>query len=223
MRPGQRIADLAAARPGLAAVWFGALGVVAVAGALTADRRVWAYLTVSLLLLAAVAAADAVAQFSDGLLRLFVMVGLLHLAGGLLPDPATGDGVLYELWLVPGAVRYDQVVHVAGSVAGTWAGWQLLGRYLDLARTPPRAQALVACLAGMGKGAVNEVFEFLTAMNVPGTHVGGYENTGWDLVFDLAGCLAAAVFLVQARMPRRTPVRVLRTADVPSGIVPSVP
>jgi hypothetical protein len=221
MRPGRRIADLAAARPGLSAVWFGVLGLVAAAGAATGDRRVWAYLSVSVVLLAVVATADAAAQFSDGVLRLLILVGVLHLAGGLLPDPATGDGVLYDLWLVPGALRFDQLVHVTGSVAGTWATWQLLGRYLDLGRTPPRAQALIACLAGMGKGAINEVFEFLTAINVPGTHVGGYENTGWDLVFDLAGCLAASVFLVQARMPRRTPVRVPRTSGALSDIVPT--
>jgi hypothetical protein len=28
---------------------------------------------------------------------------------------------------------------------------------------------------------------------LPGTNVGEYENTGWDLVVNLAGCLLAAV------------------------------
>jgi hypothetical protein len=220
VRPGRRIADLFAARPGLAVLWTGVLALVATAGVVTGDGRVWAYLTVSLVVLAVVATADAVAQLSDGCLRLLVVVGVLHLAGGLLPDPSTGDGVLYDLWLVPGALRLDQLVHVLGSVAGTWVAWQLAGRYLDLDRTPPRAQALLACLAGLGKGALNEVLEFVTSLNVAGTHVGGYENTGWDLVFDVAGCVAMAVFLVQARMPRRTPQRVAHAAEV-SGILPT--
>jgi hypothetical protein len=221
MRPGQRIADLAAARPGHAATWFGVLACVAVAGVATGDRRVWAYLTVCLVLLAVVATADAVAQFSDGLLSLLLVVGVLHLAGGLVPHPSGAGRVLYDLWLLPGVLRFDQVVHVLGSIAGTWASWQLLGRYLELGRTPPRVQALVACLGGMGKGAINEVFEFVTAINVPGTHVGGYQNTGWDLVFDLAGCVAAGVYLVQSRAARATaPRAVRRTPPVASGILP---
>ena len=35
-------------------------------------------------------------------------------------------------------------------------------------------------------------------------HVGGYANTGWDLVLDLAGCVAMAVYLTQSRASRRT-------------------
>jgi len=36
---------------------------------------------------------------------------------------------------------------------------------------------------------------------LPGTNVGGYENTGWDLVANLVGCLiaATAVFIYDKR------------------------
>ena len=207
MSPGRRIAELAADEPALALVWSVILTLLAGTAVVAGDRRVWAYLTVCLVITAVVATAHAAARFSRGLLVMLLGLGVLHLAGGLLPS---GGGVLYDYWLVDGVLKYDQAVHAFGSIAATWASWQLAGRYLDLAGTPPRVQALLACLGGMGKGAVNEVVEFLSG----GTHVGGYTNTGWDLVFDLAGCLAMAVYLVQSGSPRRTP---------PSGIVLSVP
>lgn len=197
MRPGRRIAELAADQPLLAALWAGVLLLVAGAAVVTGDRRVWAYVTVCLVLTAVVASGHAAARFSPGLLRCLLVLGCLHLAGGLLPS---ASGVLYDYWLVDGVLRYDQAVHAFGSVCATWASWQLAGAYLDLSRTPPRAQALLACLGGMGKGAINEVVEFVMG----GAHVGGYANTGWDLVFDLSGCIAMAVYLVQSRAARRS-------------------
>ena len=195
MRPGRRVAELAAAEPGLALLWSALLALVAGAAVVTGDRQVWAYLTVCLVLTAVVATAHAAARFSRGLLVALVALACLHLAGGLLPYQGS---VLYDAWLVDHVLRYDQAVHAFGSMAATWASWQLVGAYLDLARTPARAQGLVACLGGMGKGAVNEVVEFVLG----GPHVGGYANTGWDLVFDLAGCVAMAVYLVQSGAAR---------------------
>jgi hypothetical protein len=204
VRPGRRIAELAADEPALAVLWSLVLSLVAAAGLATGDRRVWAYVTVCLVLTAAVATAHAAARFSRALLAMLLALGCLHLAGGLLPS---AGGVLYDYWLVDHVLRYDQAVHAFGSMAATWASWQLLGAYLDLTRTPARVQALVACLGGMGKGAINEVVEFVWG----GSYVGGYANTGWDLVFDLAGCLAMAVYLTQSRAQRRT--------SRPSGIL----
>ena len=209
MRPGRDIAVLAAARPGLAVAWFGLLLGCLGRAVVEDDRRVWAYVVVCLVLTAVVAAVDRYVQFSDAVLRLMVAVGVLHLAGGLLPAP-DGGGVLYDTWLVRGALRYDQAVHFAGSAVGAAASWQVLGTWLDLGRTAARTQAVLAALAGLGKGAINEVFEFLLAMRVPGTYVGGFENTGWDLVFDLAGVAAAALFLVQSGAARRPAPRVAR-------------
>jgi hypothetical protein len=209
VRPGRRIAELAADQPWLALAWSLVLSAVAAGAVAAGDRRVWAYLTVCLVLTAVVATAHAAAHFSRGLLTMLLALGCLHLAGGLVP---AADGVLYDRWLVTGVLRYDQAVHAFGSVAATWASWQLLGRYLDLDRTPARAQALIAGLGGLGKGAVNEVVEFLSG----GSHVGGYANTGWDLVFDLAGCLAMAVYLVQSGADRRTPASGILAARSPS-------
>jgi hypothetical protein len=54
----------------------------------------------------------------------------------------------------------------------------------------------VLCAAGgMGFGALNEVVEFVAVLTLPETNVGGYENTGWDLVANLVGCVLAAVLI----------------------------
>jgi hypothetical protein len=47
----------------------------------------------------------------------------------------------------------------------------------------------------MGFGALNEVIEFIAVLTIPNTNVGGYIHTGWDLVFNLIGCLIAAMMI----------------------------
>jgi hypothetical protein len=202
VRPGLAIARVARAKPLHAAVWGAVVTAFVVTGLVRGDLRVWPYVTVVLVCTAVGAIADGSVRFSDAALWLLVLTGTLHLCGGLLPDPG-GHGVLYDTWLVPGVLRFDQIVHFTGSVAATVCSWQLLGTWLDLDRAPARTQAFVAALAGLGKGAFNEVFEFLVAVRLPGAHVGGFENTGWDLVFDTAGVAAAACFLVWSRARRR--------------------
>lgn len=202
MSPGQSIVRLARLHPRLGAFWFSVVGLCLGWAIVGNDARVWAYLVVVLVITAVVAMTDRIAGFSDAALLLLVATGCGHLAGGLLPGPA--GGVLYDRWLITDVLRFDQVVHVLGSAAGTVASWQLLGTWLDLSRTPAKGQAVMAALAGLGKGAINEVLEFLASIRVPGTYVGGYTNTGWDLVFDVVGVTAAAFILVIARAPRRT-------------------
>jgi hypothetical protein len=51
----------------------------------------------------------------------------------------------------------------------------------------------------MGLGAVNEVIEFAAVLLLPNTNVGGYMNTGWDLVANMVGSLVAAVLIYFGR------------------------
>ena len=46
-----------------------------------------------------------------------------------------------------------------------------------------------------GRGALNEVVEFAASHLLSATNVGGYENTGRDLVANLCGSLTAGVLL----------------------------
>ena len=54
---------------------------------------------------------------------------------------------------------------------------------------------VLAATAGMGLGALNEVVEFAATLLVPETNVGGYLNTGWDLVANTTGATTAAVLI----------------------------
>jgi len=65
---------------------------------------------------------------------------------------------------------------------------------MDLLARPGGLLVLCAA-AGMGFGALNEVIEFAATILVPETNVGGYMNTGWDLVSNLVGCVLAAVII----------------------------
>lgn len=133
--------------------------------------------------------------------------GLMHMAGGLLPVPHDwptdgGQAVLYSLWLIPNYLKYDQLVHVYGFGVTTWLCWHGLHQQL-LTRNPTKVfpsigMLSLACAGGMGFGALNEVVEFIAVLTIPNTNVGGYFNTGWDLLFNLIGCLFAA-FLIRRR------------------------
>jgi len=124
--------------------------------------------------------------------------GFLHMAGGLVP---IGDGsVLYNWWLIPERLKYDQVVHAFGFGLTTWVCWQVLARHLADPR-PRLGPLIVSAAAGMGFGALNEIVEFVATLTVPETNVGGYVNTGWDLVSNLVGSVVA-VLLIARFSPR---------------------
>ena len=50
---------------------------------------------------------------------------------------------------------------------------------------------VLAGAASLGFGALNEIVEFTAVLLVPETNVGGYMNTGWDLVSNFVGIIIA--------------------------------
>lgn len=159
------------------------------------------YIVVMFVLATLVAVAHRCVGFSKPLLWALGVWGGLHMAGGLVPVPASwpinGDiRVLYSWWLIPGKLKYDHVVHAYGFGITTWACWQGLKSSLSAQGVIPLPTfgRLVLCVAaGMGFGAMNEVVEFAATLGLPETNVGGYLNTGWDLVANMVGCIAVAV------------------------------
>lgn len=123
----------------------------------------------------------------------FSVWGLAHMAGGLW-TVSEATGVLYNLWLIPGRLKYDQVVHAYGFGLSTWLCWQALANSVGIER-PTFGLVTLCALAGMGLGAANEIVEFIAVLTIPETNVGGYENTGWDLVANAVGAAAAAVLI----------------------------
>jgi hypothetical protein len=161
------------------------------------------YFLVMCALIVAVGAVHLHVRLHIGALWGLSLWGLAHMAGGLTPVPASwpikGDAfVLYNWWIVPGMLKYDQLVHAYGFGLVTWICWQSLRAALASrgVTVKPTFGLLTLCVAaGMGFGAANEVVEFIATLILPGTNVGGYENTGWDLVANLVGCLVVAAVI----------------------------
>lgn len=133
--------------------------------------------------------------------------GLLHMFGGTMPipasvtDPPEGPFVLYNLRPAPFLPKFDQLVHAFGFFSATLAAWHALRAASGGALRPTLGPLLASALIGMGLGASNEVIEFIATRLIPDTNVGGYVNTGWDLVSNLVGALLAAT-LIRALAPR---------------------
>lgn len=170
------------------------------------DRRVIAYLVVLSVTATLALRADRTARFTPPVAWALSLSGLAHLVGGLLPSPQAGAPVFYETWLVAGVLKYDQVVHAGVSAVLTVAAWQLVGAWVDEGRCSPRARAALAAFVALGLGALNEAVEFLSALRFHDAFVGGFENAGWDLVFNAFGVTAAALWLaLSAPVPAPTP------------------
>ena len=161
------------------------------------------YVAVMIVLIAVVSVVHLRVSLCQAVLWALSVWGMLHMAGGLVPVPPdwpiNGEiRVLYSLWLVPDLLKYDHVVHAYGFGVTTWVCWETLKRGLAMVGTQirPTFGLMVLCTAaGLGFGALNEVVEFFATLTVPETNVGGYINTGWDLVANTVGCTVAAFII----------------------------
>ena len=186
-------------------VYVLAAGIFAIANG---NKEFVFYIIVMLTLMTVIYLMHRRVGLSAGLLWCLSTWGLLHMAGGLLrlPEswPTEKGSVLYNLWLIPGLLKYDQLVHALGFGVTTWLCWQglrhAITRHSGQAPKPTLGLMVLCAAGGMGFGAFNEVVEFIATLTIPETNVGGYENTGWDLVANLVGsCVAAALIAWRSR------------------------
>jgi len=120
---------------------------------------------------------------------------VVHLAGGLV---RVGDEVLYNTSPGPELLRYDHFGHALGIFVGALLVWELLvGDALAVTGRGPLV--VVTVLAALGLGAVNEAVEFVATLAHGQSHVGGYTNTGWDLVTNACAGLLAGVVIHRRR------------------------
>ncbi len=192
-RPRRTMAAMLRSLPLGLVAFTAAYLLAAVVGALmTGNAEFVLYLVVMLVVIAVLVAVHLKVRLHPVCLWLLSIWGLAHMAGGLIP---IGDGaVLYDWHLIPGGLKFDQLVHAYGFGATTWLCWQILDRRRDPA-TPRTGVLVLAGFAGMGFGALNEVIEFVATRVLPETNVGGYVNTGWDLVANLVGVSVAVVLI----------------------------
>ena len=178
--------------------------VIAAIGAVAIGNREFLfYIVVMVLLVGVVSVVNRSVALTSSALWALSFWGVAHMAGGLIrvPEswPINGDiRVLYSLWLIPGRLKYDQVVHAYGFGVATWVCWQGIRaaiRQRGGDPVPTFGLMVLAATAGMGLGALNEVVEFAATLLVPETNVGGYLNTGWDLVANTLGATTAALLI----------------------------
>ncbi|MDH3732124.1 MAG: DUF2238 domain-containing protein [Gemmatimonadota bacterium] len=178
---------------------------LALVGAVTGGNAEFIfYIVVMLVLVVAVWGVDRVVRLSSGALWGLSIWGLAHMIGGLVPAPAgwptavPEGAVIYNVWLIPGRIKYDHLVHAWGFGITTWVCWQGLGaamRRRGAVSTPTGGVLVLVAAAGLGFGALNEIVEFAATLLVPETNVGGYRNTGWDLVANLVGATVAVTLI----------------------------
>lgn len=184
-----------------AAVYMAAAVVAAI---LSGNSEFIFYILSMVFIIAGIAWAHARIHFNGVVLWCLAFWGLMHMAGGLVPVPETWpiDGrirVLYSWWIIPGLLKYDNFVHAFGFGAATAACWQGIKAIAAPKEVRPTfGTLLLAVVASQGFGALNEIIEFTATLSLPETNVGGYINTGWDLVSNLAGCVVAAVLILAA-------------------------
>jgi len=143
--------------------------------------------------------------FTRTALWLLTIWGFLHMIGGTVPVspafvPGEGSAVLYSFRLRPDLPRYDQIIHAFGFFGATVACWEIVRVVLKAKQG--MALSIIAVLMGLGLGALNEVVEFI-ASQLTETNVGGYVNTGWDLVSNTIGAVCAGIWCLTRRMESR--------------------
>ncbi len=175
--------------------WMGGFTAFAVA---RADRRVIAYVVVVGVLAAVAGLVHRRVGLPAPTCWALSVCGALHMAGGLVPSPDAGAPIFYETWLVQPVLKYDQAVHFLTTAVLTWCCWHMVRRWLDPHRSGPGVHAALAALMAVAFGALNEIFEFVSALRFDDAFVGSLDNAGWDLVFNLGGAACAALWLALA-------------------------
>ncbi|MEY2419001.1 MAG: hypothetical protein QOG90_1681 [Actinomycetota bacterium] len=163
----------------IALVGFGALG------AANGAKLTVPYLVIVGGAAVAVGYADGRRPLSRVALVGLALWGVGHLAGGIVE--ISHHRILYNA-LLPGRIHLDNVVHFVGFGSAGLAFWEWLGL-----PTSPAASWFIVWVAAMGIGAFNEVVEFAATHLLAATQVGGYQNTGRDLVANMLGGATAGV------------------------------
>ena len=179
------------------------IGLAAAAAFFVGNGEFLFYIVVMLVLMLVVWLVHRSVTLTRSILWALSVWGLLHMAGGLVPVPESWpiDGsirVLYSLWLIPDRLKYDQVVHAYGFGVATWVCWQGIRASIHSRGgevVPTAGLMVLAATSGMGLGALNELIEFAATLLMAETNVGGYINTGWDLVANSVGATAAAIVI----------------------------
>ncbi len=130
------------------------------------------------------------------------IAAIVHLCGGFI---SVEHNVLYNGYLGPynkalgtHLLQYDHFAHAFASFVVVFAAWFLLAKP-NAAGQRRRDLLILTVGTALGIGGLNEMIEFLATIAHHGAHVGGYLNTGWDLICNFIGASAAGLILARSR------------------------
>jgi uncharacterized membrane protein YjdF len=138
------------------------------------------------------------------------VAAVLSLAGGLIN---VGHDVLYNASIGPYSeslgthfMQYDHFAHAYVCFVATFACWVMLAAP-HAASLHRRDLVILVVGTALGLGGVNEMVEFIATLAHHGAHAGGYWNTGWDLICNFIGAVAAGIVIARSRAAaaRRVP------------------
>lgn len=169
--------------------------ILSVVGLVRGQVFLWVYLPALVACVAIVVFIDHTRGPIPGfLLWLLSVWAVMHLAGGLAPNPSGDTEILYGMWIVDGILRYDQVVHGFGIGTATAV-------FVTAARTT--GNPLMWGFAwGQFVGIVNETAENVFAHFVENSNVGDIVNTAWDLGWHVIGGTIAVIVIASRGLPQ---------------------
>lgn len=123
------------------------------------------------------------------------IVGLIHLLGGTI---YFNNMRLYDVWIIPDFLKYDNMVHFTAIFVITFVAYNLLYPHLDKKIEQNKIMlAILLVLITLGIGAVNEIFELMAVLYFNATQqVGDYTNNAFDLVFNFMGAISACILIM---------------------------
>lgn len=162
-------------------------------GLVAGSRLAVPYVVIVAVAFVGLAVADERFRFSGVVLIGLTLWGVGHLVGGIV-ELDDGDRIFYNVvfarWF-----HFDNIVHFVGFGTAGLACWEALrAGWLGSTEVRPVATVAFVAVLGCGVGAVNEVVEFAFTLVVADSQVGGYHNTGRDLIANLLGGLLAGVY-----------------------------
>jgi len=139
-------------------------------------------------------------HLSPMLAAAMAMHGTLHILGGnIYPDGAR----LYDTWLIKNVFRWDNLVHLWGSMVWCLVTYSLLPPMVrQWGKQSKRFILISLYLMTMGLGALMELIELggVVFLDAPG--VGDYLNNATDLFFNSAGAIIGCLLIFIYRISK---------------------
>ncbi|MDD5177999.1 MAG: DUF2238 domain-containing protein [Candidatus Nanoarchaeia archaeon] len=120
----------------------------------------------------------------------------LHILGGHVD---VGNVRLYDFWIIPGVLKYDNPVHFLGIFTVTFMINHLIRPHLKKT-TIKSTWFLYLITLSLGVAGFYEILELVPSVWLGAKNqVGDYLNNALDLVFGLLGSITAALIIVRKK------------------------